>query len=258
MSLSDGSDPSPGGEAIVVGATGSLGGGIAQRLMELGVPVIGVARNRERLRELAQRYPLFTPCPADIEQDAAIGAITDAVRGPVRIAVMGAGLPVGGSAESALPADFGRAINVKIGGLVRLLRAVGDRLVSGSRIVILTGYHATEPRATEAMPGVVNAALHNFIRQLGDIWGPRGVTVHGIAPGPVDSPRLRRLAERAASERGVDMKSQLETYRAESSLGRLIRIEEVVWAVSLLLSQEASALHGSILSLDGGRLRSVR
>ncbi|MFE4755005.1 SDR family NAD(P)-dependent oxidoreductase [Streptomyces mirabilis] len=243
--------------AVVVGVTGTLGGAAARKLMSRGIRVIGVARDAERLDALAAEHKLLTPCPADIADDSAIDTIAAAVDGPLRMIFMGAGLPVRGSAETAAPGDFATAINVKIGGLVRLLRATGPQLGAGSRIVVLSGYHATEPRPHEAMPGVINAALHNFVRQLSDLWGPREVTVHAISPGAIDSPRIRRIAETAAAERGVDLATQLESYTAEASLKKFVSVDAIAWAVGLLLDPEADALHGSVLAMDGGRLRSI-
>lgn len=245
------------GVAVVVGATGTLGGAITARLTERGVPVVGVARSADALHELAEANQLVTACPADIGEDSAIKTIREAVDGPVRLAFTGAGLPVRGSAETIETDGLGVAVNIKLGGLLRLLRAVGDRLDRGSRIAVLSGFLAAEPNDGEAAPGVVNAALHNLMRQLSLIWGPRGVTVHTISPGAVDSDRLRRIATRRAEERGISVEDQLQQYADESSLKRLVAVEEVVWAASLLLDPEADALHGATLSLDGGRLHGI-
>jgi NAD(P)-dependent dehydrogenase (short-subunit alcohol dehydrogenase family) len=248
----------PDGAAVVVGATGSLGGTAVRAFLGRGLDVIGVARSAEKLQQLAAEHDRFTACPADIADDRSIGQISDAVTGPVKVAFMGAGLPVRGSVETSAPGDYALAMNVKVGGLVRLLRGVGDRLGAGGRIIVLSGYHGIEPRPHETMPGVINAALHNFVRQLGDLYGPRGITIHAISPGPVDTPRLRSIAARAAEERGVDMETQMATYTAEASSGAFVTLEQIGWVIDSLLDDEAVALHGSVLSLDGGRLRSIR
>jgi NAD(P)-dependent dehydrogenase (short-subunit alcohol dehydrogenase family) len=69
---------------------------------------------------------------------------------------------------------------------------------------------------------------------------------------------MHAIAERSAQRRGdVSAEQVLDEYRAGSPLGRLTRVAEVAWAVSLLLDEEASALHGSTLSLDAGRRRGI-
>ena len=83
--------------------------------------------------------------------------------------------------------------------------------------------------------------------------------MHLIAPGPVESPRMQAIAERTATRRagGATSEDVLDEYRAGSPLGRLTTIEEVAWAVGVLLAPEAAALHGATLSLDVGRRRGM-
>lgn len=245
------------GEAVVVGAGGTLGGAVARRLLAHGVPVVAVGRDEEKLQALAAESPLVRVCPADVSEDGCIDTISAAIRGPVRMAFMGAGLPVRGSADTIEPGMVGVGMNVKLGGLLRLLRATREHFVPGSRIVALTGYLGAEPNGDELGPGVVNAALHNLMRQLSYRYGGRGVTVHAVSPGPIDSARLRRIAGARAEESGQTVDEFLAGYRAESSLGVLIEVEQVAWAVELLLDRRADALHGSTLALDGGRRRSI-
>ena len=106
---------------------------------------------------------------------------------------------------------------------------------------------------------MVNAALSNFVRALADRWGPAGVTVHLVAPGPVESPRMRGIAERTASRRsdGTTADDVLDEYRAGSPLGRLTTIDEVAWAVALLLDPEARAIAGGTMILDAGQRTSI-
>lgn len=127
----------------------------------------------------------------------------------------------------------------------------------GSRIVALGGYHGFEPDPTATSPGVTNAAMANLIRQLSVRYGKRGISVHLVSPGPVDTPRIRKLAADAARITGETAEQALDGWRAESSFGKLISVEQVAWAVALLLDKEADALHGSVIHLDGGRRKGI-
>src|SRR5215475_6833967 len=189
------------GQAVVVGATGTIGQAVIRRLTRRGLPVVAVARGQDALDKLASADELVTPCPADIGSNDAIQAIASALTGPVRMAVFAAGLPVRGSADSIDPDALAVGSNIKAGGLLRLLHAVRDRLVPGSRFVTFAGSLGLEPRAYEAGPGAVNAAVFNLMRQISLLYGPRGVTAHTLSPGPADTPRLRRIAATVAAER---------------------------------------------------------
>lgn len=240
------------GVAVVVGATGALGGPIAARLRTAGLTVVAVARTPPPGELVA--------CPADIGSDDAVDAIRTTVaglEGPVRMVVQAAGLPAAGPVQEVAPDALGAAVALKVGGLLRLVRAVDDRLVAGSRIVALGGHYGVEPAPYAPAAGVTNAGLANLVRQLADVYGPRGVTVHLVAPGPADTPRLRGLLGRAAAARGVDVATVLAERAAESPLGRFVTPEQVAWAVALLLDPEADALHGSTLGLDMGARRGL-
>jgi NAD(P)-dependent dehydrogenase (short-subunit alcohol dehydrogenase family) len=245
------------GQAVVVGATGTIGQAVIRRLTAQSLPILAVARSETDLKTLAASHPLITACPADIASNDAIATIGEALTGPVRIAVFAAGLPVRGSADTIDPDALAVGTNIKVGGLLRLLHAVRDRLRPGSRFVTFAGSLGLEPRAHEAGPGAVNAAVFNLMRQISLLYGPRGVTTHTLSPGPADTPRLRRIVASVAAERGVTDEEVWQEYVAQNSLGRLPTADELAWAVEMLLAPEASLLHGSVVYLDAGGHRGI-
>ena len=197
-------------------------------------------------------------CVADIGSDEAVASIAAAVGDrPVRMVVQAAGLPAAGPLATIEPDALGRAVALKCGGLLRLVRAVDPNLRPGARIVALGGHFGIEPAPYACAAGVTNAALANLVRQLAIAYGPRGVTAHLVAPGPADTPRLRALSQQAADSRGVPVDEVLAERAAESPLGRLVTPAEVAWAVAILLAPEAGALDGSALSLDVGARRGI-
>lgn len=243
---------------VVVGATGAMGTEFTRRLVRRGLRVIAVARNAEDLKTLAAENSLIIPCVADISDDSAIEAISAYVDAPIRMAVFAAGLPVRGSADTISPGELAVGANIKVGGLVRLLHAVRGQLVPGSRFVTVAGSLGLEPGPLDTAPGTVNAAMFNLMRQLSALYGPKGVTTHTIAPGPVDTPRLREFVETEAAETGRDPDDIWERYRAKTTLGRLPTLDELGWILELLLAPEASVLHGSVLNVDAGTRHGIQ
>jgi NAD(P)-dependent dehydrogenase (short-subunit alcohol dehydrogenase family) len=263
--------------AVVVGATGAIGSAVVGRLVDKGLEVLAVARHEAALAGIARAQ--VHPCVADIGTDAAVAAVgaglaavmagSADVDGPgsgvgvglagrrLRLVVFAAGLPVRGSVETIEPSMLGVGVDIKVGGVLRLVRAAGPYLSPGSRIVTFAGSLGLEPRGTEAGPGVVNAAVFNLMRQLSIVHGPRGVTTHTISPGPADTPRLRRIVEAVAAERGESFDAVWASYAAENTLRRLPTAREVAWGVELLLADEADLLHGSVLYLDAGGHRAI-
>jgi short-subunit dehydrogenase len=239
--------------AVMVGATGALGEAVARRLLEEGLELLAVGRREAELQALAASHPNVRICVADIGDDSAIEAIRSILGQTVRIVVNAAGVPVAGGVLEANPAAITQAINIKVGGMIRLHRAVDSFLVKGSRLVAIGGHYGFEPTAYAATAGVANAGLTNLMRQFSWALGPRGVTAHLVAPGPADTERLRNVANTRASQRGVSVDAVLDELRAESAIGAFTTPDQVAWAIGLLLSPHADAMAGSSLMLDSGR-----
>jgi NAD(P)-dependent dehydrogenase (short-subunit alcohol dehydrogenase family) len=237
---------------VVVGATGAMGSVITERLARTGYRVAAVARSADELEKLATSSDRIVPCVADIGSDDAVDTIRSSLAGPVRLALFAAGLPVRGSADSIEPSALALAANIKVAGTVRLLHAVRDHLRNGSSFVAIAGSLGAEPGPLDAGPGTANAALFNLMRQISKLYGPKGVVTHTIAPGPIDTPRLRSLVETQAGESGRSVDDVWADYRAKTSLGRLPTLDEIAWLVETLLAPEAAVLHGATLAADGG------
>jgi len=149
------------------------------------------------------------------------------------------------------------AVNIKVGGLLRLSRAADSFLIEGSRLISIGGHYGLEPTAYAASAGVANAALFNVSRQLSLAYGDRGITAHVIAPGPADTERLRNVAVARAEMRGCTVDDVLDEMKAESSISAFTTPEQVAWAVDMLIDPEATAMTGSTLMLDSGRRRGL-
>lgn len=243
--------------AVVVGATGAFGAVMVERLLARRLGVLAVARRPEALATLAAQQPGLRLCQADIAQDSAIEAIRAALPGPVRMVVHGPGVAVGGGVLDIDTGAMVDAVNIKVGGLLRLVRAVDGHLQPDSRLVAIGGHYGLEPTAYAAAAGVANAALVNVVRQLSLAYGARGVTAHLIAPGPADTERLRRVAADRAALNHSTVEAVMDAMRAESSHHMFTEPGQVAWAVETLLAPEARAMTGSTLMLDAGRRRGL-
>jgi NAD(P)-dependent dehydrogenase (short-subunit alcohol dehydrogenase family) len=91
-----------------------------------------------------------------------------------------------------------------------------------------------------ALYGLTKAAIHSLTKYWTDEYGPRGVRVNTVAPGPTLTARNEGLQDRLAP-----LLSRLPSRRASTRA-------EVAAAVVFLASDEASNIHGSTLSVDGG------
>ncbi|MGD9600944.1 MAG: SDR family NAD(P)-dependent oxidoreductase [Gammaproteobacteria bacterium] len=243
--------------AVVVGAAGNMGSALCRALQAAGLGVVAVGRSQAALASLAESLPGLVTCAADISRDESIAQIGACLDAPVRMALNCAGVPVAGGILDAPTTALEAAVAIKITGMLRLVRAVDGWLRAGSRLVAVGGHYGFEPVAYHATAGVANAALPNLVRQLSLAYGERGITAHVIAPGPADTARLHGIARERAARRGVPVDTILDEMRAESSLRTFTTLEQVTWAVTMLLAPEASAMTGSTLMLDAGRRKGL-
>ena len=244
--------------AVVAGATGEIGSAIAIDLAERGWTVVALARRPEPLRALAARHSSVRACPGDLLDDGVAEPLRAAVAGArVSLVVQAAGAAHGGSITDVPGEAVLRAVDVKVCGLLRLVRALEPALAAGARIVALGGSLGYDPTPDGSTAGIANAALSNAVRQLARALGASGFSCHVVAPGPIDSRRLRDLAGTEANRRGVAVSAVLDELRATSPLGRLTTVDEVAWAVRHLADPEAAALSGGTLLLDAGRRTAI-
>jgi NAD(P)-dependent dehydrogenase (short-subunit alcohol dehydrogenase family) len=239
--------------AVVAGAAGALGRRIVDRLADRGLGVVAVGRTRESLEDLAAGRSDVVVCPADLTTDEGGEAIAAAVPGPVRMAVNSAAAPMGGGILDCPPDALLAAVDIKVNGTLRLVRVLLDHFAEGARVVPIGGNLGYDPIPEAATAGVGNAALANAMRQLSRALGPRGITVNIVAPGPVWTERLQALLRNAAAERGVPEETVVEEFRARSPIGHLTTVDEVAWAVAMLVDPEARAIAGNTLILDAGQ-----
>lgn len=239
---------------VVTGATGDLGRAIVARLVSEDHEILAVGRNEELLQALAATSRRISGVVADLADDAAVERIGIALDGrSVRLAVHGAAARVGGDVLSVATADVLTAVDIKVNGLLRLVRAVRPSLRPGSRVVAIGGNLGFDPIPDAATAGIGSAGQANVVRQLNRALAPMGVSCYTVAPGPVATERWYDIAATEARRRKVDEEVVHREAVASSPLGRLTTPEEVAWIVARLADPEAAALAGSTLLVDTGR-----
>ncbi len=119
------------------------------------------------------------------------------------------------------------------------LQASGDALILN--ISATLHYHGTP---LQLHPSAAKAGVDALTKNLAVEWGPMGIRVNGIAPGPIgDTEGMRRLAPGEVGDK----------LRKHIPLGRLGRIDEIAQAAVYLRSAAASYITGAVLVVDGGQ-----
>ena len=238
--------------ALVTGSTGGLGVAIAAALADEGAFVIVSGRDKQRGDAVV----------ADIrsaggEADfvaADIGAGEAEVRRLAEQATAAAGgridILVNNAAMLLMPtptADIGEqllrdAFSVNVFAPFLLTGMLAPAMVErgAGSIVNIGSITGLRGAAGSAIYDANKAAIHSFTKSWADEYGPSGVRVNAVAPGPI------------ATERQAQFEEHVAPVLARIPSRRMSTPAEVAASVVFLASDDAANIHGAILSVDGG------
>jgi len=238
--------------ALVTGSTSGIGRATAIALAARGAHVLIVGRNKERAKDVVAEiehgggtatFRLTTLIDLASALDLAEWA-TQAGSGHVDILVNNAGVALLGPSGSATGAEFDEtfSVNVKVPFFLvaTLAPAMAER--RWGAIVNVSTMVASFGQPGMAMYGASRAALELLTKAWAAEYGPRGVRVNAVAPGPTRTPM---------NERFGDMNDQIA---ALAPAGRQGEPEEIAAAIVFLASDDASFIHGVTIPVDGGRV----
>jgi 2-deoxy-D-gluconate 3-dehydrogenase len=227
--------------ALVTGASRGIGAAIAAALSAAGARVIGVGTRIER-----DPPPGLTPRDCDLSDRGAIAALLDKLATErIDILVNNAGVIRRAPAAEHMLADWDDVMAVNLDAPFLLCQALGAKMAERGRGHIVNVASVLSFQGGILVPGYAasKAGLANLTRALANEWAPRGVNVNAVAPGYVATDNTAALQADPAREAAL---------MARVPVGRWLRPEEIAAPVLFLTSDAASAIHGSVLSVDGG------
>jgi 3-oxoacyl-[acyl-carrier protein] reductase len=237
--------------AIVCGASAGIGLGIAESLAGEGADVVMFARRRDVLEREAARLGGL----------AVIGDVTSAedverlVRttvdtfGGVDIVVNNSGGPPRATARELTPEQVEAATNLLLVSVVRLTGLCLPYLERSTcgRIVNVTSSTVREPIDNLVLSNALRPGVIGWAKSLARELGPKGITVNSIAPGRIDTERIREVYPDGPTE------ADLQTI----PLRRLGTTREIGDVAAFLCSERAAYISGAVIFVDGGLTRSL-
>jgi 3-oxoacyl-[acyl-carrier protein] reductase len=236
-----------GRKALVTGASGSIGGGIARALHQQGATVGLSGTRRDALEalagELGERAHVL---PCDLSDGAAVDALisqAEEAMGDLDILVNNAGLTRDTLFVRLTDDDWNRVIAVNLTAAFKLSRAVlmgmmrrrHGRIISISSVVAVTG------NAGQGNYAASKAGLIGMTKALAQEVASRGVTANCIAPGFVRSAMTDALNEK-----------QKEAVLSRVPAKRLGTVVEIAASAVYLASDEAAYTTGQTIHVNGG------
>jgi 3-oxoacyl-[acyl-carrier protein] reductase/bacilysin biosynthesis oxidoreductase BacG len=255
--------------AVVPGGSRGLGKAICLRLLQEGASVAICSRKQENvdaavaeLSAAARGDASVFGQVADITQPATFDAFVKVVHarsGRVDILVFSAGTHRRATIDDMKPEDLQHHLNEKVFGNFAAIRAVLPimRAQGDGRIVNIVGQAARHPHSDRLPSGTTNAAQAAMTKCIADGLARENIRVNAVCPQYVETELAASLIAKEMRERGVDRATASAGFTRANVLGRMGRPEEVADTVAFLVSDCATFITGSTLSVDGGYHRYV-
>jgi 3-oxoacyl-[acyl-carrier protein] reductase len=226
---------------VITGGSRGLGYATARALAADGARTCLVARDPARLAQAVADLPgTHDAVSADLA-DPDAGRRIAAHAGQIDGVLVNVGGPGPGSLLDLDDAEWQRAFDGVLLASVRLLRALSPRIRDGGAVLVVLSSTAKEPIRDLGASNALRPGLAMAVKDLSDTLAPR-VRVNGILPGRIATDRLREVATGDLGA-GVPLRRPGEP----AEFGRV---------AAFLLSPAASYVTGTLVTVDGGLLRS--
>ena len=239
--------------AMVTGAASGIGRQIALGLAESGAHIACVDLPGSALDEVATevhgRGRKVITVPSDVtepEDLARAVSQAEAQLGPLRLAVNSAGIANAAAAEDMNLDQWRKVMDVNVTGVFLSCQAQARAMLNhrqGSIVNIASMSGSIVNRGLlQAHYNASKAAVIHLSRSLAMEWASKGIRVNSISPGYTATPMNRR----------PEVAEQVKQFEADTPLGRMATVNELVGPAIFLLSDAASFCTGVDLIVDGG------
>jgi len=238
---------------FVAGGTSGINLATAQRMHDLGASVFVMSRSEERVTAAVAGFadPLRAAGLAgDVRAFEQVEAAVTACRaryGLIDVVVSGAAGNFLARAADLSPRGFRTVIEIDLLGGFHVFKAAYPALRRpGASLINVSALQAFVAMPSQAHACAAKAGLDALVRALALEWGPEGIRVNSIAPGPVnDTEGMQRLAPN--DEARTDLTRAIP-------LGRWADKRDIADLAVFLASEMGANISGAVLVSDGGYL----
>ncbi len=235
--------------AIITGAGGGIGLATAKQLHAMGMAIVGVGRDPQKLAALEQELndaERVATLSVDIASDEAPQAIVNLALerfGRIDILINNAGLGSPKPLHETDDASLDLFLGVMLRAPFRLARDVIPHMQPGSTIINVTSTFAVVGGRRGGAYSAAKGGLTALTLHMACEYGPQGIRSNCVAPGVTVTDMVRhRLDDKAFRRMNVDM----------TPAPRLGTVEDVASTIAFLCSAGAMHINGQTIVVDGG------
>lgn len=246
---------------IVTGASGGIGREISLRLLGEGANVVLAARSDgiHGTADESDAGERALPVETDVTDEASVEKTIDEAVGTFggidglvnNAGIAGPTAPI----EEVDREEFDHTMAVNVTGQFLMAKHAASHLRESDRasVVNVSSISGKRPLEGRTPYTASKTAVIGLTRTLAFELGEDDVTVNAVCPGATKGPRIKRVIERQAEERGVDYEeAKRQVFTDDAALGELVEPEDVAGLVSFLLGPDARHITAQDLNVDGG------
>lgn len=238
--------------AFIAGGTSGINLGIAKGLAAVGAKVAVLGRNAAKAERAAAEIRAETGNTAlalsadvrDPEQVAAALQQTVDELGKIDVLISGAAGNFPAPAIGISPKGFKTVVDIDLLGTYNVFHLGFKHANKGASFIAISAPQAVQVMPFQAHVCAAKAGINMLIKCLALEWGPAGITVNGISPGPIDGTE------------GVDRLAPTEEARQrmiQQTASRRMGVKKDIADAAIYLSSDLGAyVNGTILTVDGG------
>lgn len=252
--------------AFVAASTKGLGRALALELGRGGAHVFVTGRDASALEEVVHSIESgggkAHPVAMDLtRKEDIIRAFDEATKleGGLDILVTNAGGPPAGNFEALSEEAWQAGFELTLMSFVRLVRSALPllRKRGGGHILAYVSSSARQPIPNLTLSNVFRPGIAALVKDLSDQLGPDGILINALAPGRIDTDRVRSLDRMRAEKEGTTPEAIRKAYEATFPLRRYGEPEEFAKVGAFLVSDDNTYVTGQTVLVDGGMIRSL-
>ena len=236
---------------LITGGTRGIGRATATKLAQLGIHVVVVGRSAERGKKTVDEIRAAGGKADFISSDLRDAATARQVAkraielggGHVDILVNNAGVYPFGPTHEMTEEEFDRVYSLNVKAPYFLVAELAPLMAKRGKgaIVNLSTMVADYGAPGMSLYGSSKAAINLLTKTWAAEYGPSGVRVNAVSPGPTRTEGTNAMGE------------GLEQLAAQAPARRPATAEEIAEAIVFLATDRASFIYGAKLAVDGGR-----